>query len=286
MGLLVRLGITGLLVGAGAYAGWFLWTNYLWSPQTRDGRVTADIVTVAPEVSGRVVELRVVESQEIEAGDVLFRIDPSQFQIAVQDAQANLERADAVRRLRQSEADRRRRLTSSAISTEDRENAELNAAAAQAAYRQAQAMLARAELDLERSTIRARVSGYVTNRLLDVGDYVTAGQAVLAIVDRTSFRVDGFFEETRLGRIRVGAPARVYLMAGGPPLAGRVASIARAIGDSDNPTGPELLQDVTPTFQWVRLAQRIPVRIELDVLPDSLPLAAGMTATIIIDEQS
>jgi RND family efflux transporter MFP subunit len=285
MGFVLRLGITGLIVGAGAYAGWYLWTNYLWSPQTRDGRVTADIVTVAPEVSGRVVELRVVENEDIEAGDVLFRIDPSQYEIAVQDAEANLARADAIRQLRQSEADRRRRLTSSAISAEDRENAELNAAAAEAAYRQAEAVLRRARLDLERTTIHSRLSGYVTNRTLDVGDYVTAGQPVLAIVDRASFRVDGYFEETRMGRIHVGAPARVYLMAGGAPLTGRVASIARAIGDSDNPTGPELLLDVMPTFQWVRLAQRIPVRIELDAPPESLPLAAGMTATVIIEEQ-
>ena len=284
MGLVVRLGITGLLVGAGAYAGWFLWTHYLWSPQTRDGRVTADIVTIAPEVSGRVIELRVVENQNVEAGDVVFRIDPSQYVIAVQDAEANLAQADAVRQIRAKEAERRRRLTSDAISTENRENAELNAAAAEAAYRQAEAILARAKLDLERTTIHSRVSGYVTNRTLDIGDYVTAGQPVLAIVDRTSFRVDGYFEETRLGRIREGAPARVYLMAGGPPLTGRVASIARAIGDSENPTGAELLLDVTPTFQWVRLAQRIPVRIELDAPPEGLPLAAGMTASIIIDE--
>lgn len=286
MGLLLRLGVTGLVVAAGACAGWFLWTNYLWSPQTRDGRVTADIVTVAPEVSGRVVELRVIENQDIEAGDVLFTIDSSQYEIAVQDALANLARADAMRQLRRSEADRRRRLTSSAISAEDRENAELNAAATEADYRQAQAVLARARLDLERTTIHARVSGYVTNRTLNVGDYVTAGQPVLAVVDRTSFRVDGYFEETRLGRIHVGAPARVYLMAGGPPLAGRVASIARAIGDSANPTGPELLLNVTPTFQWVRLAQRIPVRVELDALPAQPPLAAGMTATVIIEEPS
>src|SRR6478752_1197714 len=131
MNLLFRLGITGLVVGAGAYAGWFLWTNYLWSPQTRDGRVTANIVTVAPEVSGRVVELLVAENQNIETGDVLFRIDPSQYEIAVQDAEASLAAADAIRQLRQSEADRRRQLTSSAISAEDRENAVLNAAAAE-----------------------------------------------------------------------------------------------------------------------------------------------------------
>jgi len=286
MNLLFRLGITGLVVGAGAYAGWFLWTNYLWSPQTRDGRVTTNIVTVAPEVSGRVVELLVAENQNIETGDVLFRIDPSQYEIAVQDAEASLAAADAIHQLRQSEADRRRQLTSSAISAEDRENAVLNAAAAEASYRQAEAVLARARLDLERTTIHSRVPGYITNRTLDIGDYVTAGQPVLAIVDRTSFRVDGYFEETRLARIHVGAPARVYLMRGGPPRTGRVASIARAIGDIDNPTGPELLLNVAPTFQWVRLAQRIPVRIQLDAWPESLPLAAGMTATVIIEEQS
>lgn len=284
MRLLLRLVVSGLVVGAGAYAGWFLWTNYLLSPETRDGRVTADIVTVAPEVSGRVVELRVVENQNVDAGDVLFVIDPRQFEIAVQDAEANLAHADAIRQLHQSEAKRRRNLPAGAVSAEDRQNAELNAAAAEAAYQQAEAVLARAKLNLEWTTVRARVPGYVTNRMLDLGDYVNAGQAVLAIVDRTSFRVDGYFEETRLRRIRVGAPARVYLMAGGPPITGRVASIARGIGDSENPTGPELLLDVKPTFQWVRLAQRIPVRIALDAPPDGVPLAAGMTASVVVDE--
>ena len=284
MGLLPRLGISGLIVGAGAYAAWFLWTSYLLSPQTRDGRVTADIVTVAPEVAGRVVELRVVENQDVAAGEVLFTIDPRQFEIAVQDAEANLAHADAIRQLHHSEANRRRNLPTGAVSAEDRQNAELNAAAADAAYQQAEAVLARAKLDLERTTVHARVPGYVTNRMLDLGDYVNAGQPVLAIVDRTSFRVDGYFEETRLRRVRVGAPARVYLMAGGPPITGRVASIARGIGDSENLTGPELLLEVKPSFQWVRLAQRIPVRIALDAPPESVPLAAGMTASVIIEE--
>jgi RND family efflux transporter MFP subunit len=284
MGLLPRLGISGLIVGAGAYAAWFLWTSYLLSPQTRDGRVTADIVTVAPEVAGRVVELRVVENQDVAAGEVLFTIDPRQFEIAVQDAEANLAHADAIRQLHHSEANRRRNLPTGAVSAEDRQNAELNAAAADAAYQQAEAVLARAKLDLERTTVHARVPGYVTNRMLDLGDYVNAGQPVLAIVDRTSFRVDGYFEETRLRRVRVGAPARVYLMAGGPPITGRVASIARGIGDSENPTGPQLLLEVKPSFQWVRLAQRIPVRIALDAPPESVPLAAGMTASVVIEE--
>ncbi|MGD9509794.1 MAG: efflux RND transporter periplasmic adaptor subunit [Geminicoccaceae bacterium] len=284
MGLLLRLGISGLVVGAGAYAAWFLWTSYLLSPQTRDGRVTADIVTVAPEISGRVVELRVMENQNVDAGEVLFVIDPQPFAIAVQDAQANLAHADAIRQLHQSEATRRRNLPAGAVSAEDRQNAELNATAAEAAYQQAEAVLARAKLDLEWTTVRARVPGYITNRMLDLGDYVNAGQPVLAIVDRTSFRVDGYFEETRLRRIRVGAPARVYLMASGPPLTGRVASIARGIGDSDNPTGAQLLLDVKPSFQWVRLAQRIPVRIALDAPPDGVPLVAGMTASVVIEE--
>ena len=158
------------------------------------------------------------------------------------------------------------------------------ALAAQAAYDQAVASYRVAKLNLARTEVRAPVNGYVTNLLMSRGDYATAGRAMLAIVDSDSYYVAGYFEETKLRHIRIGDRVSIRLMAYSAPLTGHVDSVARAITDRDNTLGNDLIANVNPTFSWVRLAQRIPVRIAIDDVPKGIVLSAGMTATVVVTD--
>ena len=261
-------------------AGWWLWHFYMIAPWTRDARVRADVVTIAPDVSGWVVELKVRDNQQVQAGDLLMSIDRERYQAALDKARALAETRRQQLNLRQHEASRRVHLGPQAISAELRENAQINAEIARAEFQQAEAEVKLAELNLARSEVRAPRAGQITNLHLAQGNYVQAGQAVMALVADESFYVQAYFEETKLPGIRVGAPAEVILMSGGEPLQGKVQSISRGITDRNAAADAQLLADVEPTFNWVRLAQRIPVRIELDELPKELLLSAGMTASV------
>jgi len=279
---LARLALTLALVAAAVGAGLYLWTLYMDTPWTRDGRVRADVLQISPDVSGLVVKVEVADNQPVQQGELLFVIDPERYRIAVERAEATVavlkEQADQRRR----ESERRNQLGSNAITTESREQAASAAAQAAASLHQAQADLETARLNLARTEIRAPVSGFVTNLQLHVGDYASAGKAVFAIVDGDSFYVVGYFEETKLAHVREGDEASVRLMGFETPVTGKVAGIARAIVDREAPQGGDLLANVNPTFSWVRLAQRIPVRIALGPLPEGLRLSAGMTATIVV----
>ena len=266
-------------------AGWWLWHFYMIAPWTRDARVRADVVTIAPDVSGWVVELKVRDNQQVQAGDLLMSIDRERYQAALDKARALAETRRQQLNLRQHEASRRVHLGPQAISAELRENAQINAEIARAEFQQAEAEVKLAELNLARSEVRAPRAGQITNLHLAQGNYVQAGQAVMALVADDSFYVQAYFEETKLPGIRVGAPAKVILMSGGEPLQGKVQSISRGITDRNAAADAQLLADVEPTFNWVRLAQRIPVRIELDELPKELLLSAGMTASVRVMEQ-
>jgi len=271
-----------LIVAAGAVvAGVLLWQYYMESPWTRDARVAAEIVQVAPDVSGIVTELRVVNNQKVRKGDVLFVIDPERFTLAVQRAQATLDSQRTQTAELEREADRRAKLGSSAISIEARQQAEAAAQAAHAAVEQAEAALATAKLDLERTKVLSPVNGYVSTLVLRQGAYATTGKQVMAIVDADSFHVRGYFEETKIPRIQPGDDVAIRLMGVSAPLTGHIESIDRAISDREvtfNSTYQ--IVDVNPTFSWVRLAQRIPVRIGIDKVPDGVLLASGMTATV------
>lgn len=277
---LVRVCLTLAVVVVAVLAGWWLWNFYMLSPWTRDARVRADIVSIAPDVSGWVVELKVADNQQVKAGDLLMSIDRERYQAALEKARALAETSRQQYNLRQHEAGRRAHLGPQAISAELRENAQINAAIARAELQQAEAEVKLAELNLKRSEVRAPRDGQVTNLYLAQGNYVQAGQAVMALVADGSFYVQAYFEETKLPGIRVGMPAEVILMSGDQPLVGRVQSISRGITDRNATPDQQLLANVEPTFNWVRLAQRIPVRIELDEIPADLPLSAGMTASV------
>lgn len=269
---------------AAVLTGQRLWTHYMDSPWTRDGRVRAEVINVAADVSGIVVEVPVRDNQMVKKGDLLMRIDPRRYEIAVQQAEALVASRKATLEMRRLNARRRAAMDNRVVSRESLDDASNTAAAAEADYQQALAILESARLDLERTRVLAPVDGYVTNLAVYAGDYARAGEPKLAVVDRHSYWIYGYFEETKLPHLKVGDPADVQLMSG-ESLGGHVESIARAIYDRDNPQSRELTADVNPTFNWVRLAQRIPVRIHIDEVPEGVLLAAGMTGTVIIRPQ-
>ncbi|MDF0732847.1 HlyD family secretion protein [Pseudomonas entomophila] len=275
------LAATLLVLAAAVVIGRQLWLHYMTTPWTRDGRVRADIINVAADVPGYVVDVPVRDNQRVRKGDVLIQIDPAHYQLAVEQAKALVASRKATWAMRKVNAQRRADLDNLVISKENRDDASNIANAAQADYQQAQAQLAAAELNLARTRILATVDGYVTNLNVHKGDYARTGEAVMAVVDEQSFWVYGFFEETKLPHVKVGDPAELQMMSG-ERLKGHVESIARGIYDRDNPQSRELVADVNPTFNWVRLAQRVPVRIHLDEVPQGYLLAAGTTCTVVV----
>ena len=282
---LVRVTLTLAVVAAAIALGSALWRTYMVSPWTRDGRVRAIVVDVAPEVSGTVVAVPVRDNQVVRRGDPLFAIDPARFRLAVAEAEARVASAREELRLRQSDAARRAGLAG-IVSAEERERFASTATTSQASLEAAQAQLDVARLNLARATLYAPADGFVTNLLLHVGDYVTAGQARLALIDSHSFWIYGYFEETKLGGIRIGDPARIKLMGYRALLSGHVESIARGINDQNGTPDRQGLQDVNPVFTWVRLAQRIPVRIHIDGVPPGIVLAAGMTCSVDVGAEA
>jgi RND family efflux transporter MFP subunit len=217
----------------------------------------------------------------VHKGDLLMQIDPSHYQIAVEQAQAAVAARKAELQMRRDDAQRRADMDSLVVSKENRENATHTASAAEAQYQQALAALDAAKLNLERTRVVSPVDGYVTNLNVYRGDYAISGSAKLAVVDSNSFWVYGYFEETKLPHVRVGDKADIRLMSGGT-LKGHVESISRGIYDRDNPQSRELLADVNPTFNWVRLAQRVPVRVKIDSVPEGVLLSAGTTCTVVV----
>jgi RND family efflux transporter MFP subunit len=281
---IVRVLVTVIAVVVAAVAGWYLWRTYQESPWTRDGRVRANVVTVAPDVAGAVIDVKVKDNQEVRIGDVLFIIDPARYQLALQQAEAALAGAKSTSDQRQDELERREKLSPASITEEALMQARSAALSARAAYDEAVAAVGVAKLNLARTEVRAPVNGHITNLLVDRGDYATAGRAMLAIVDSDSFYIAGYFEETKLRYINIGDPVSVRLMGYDAPIQGHVQSVARAITDRENVIASDLIANVNPTFNWVRLAQRIPVRIAIDKVPDGITLSAGMTATIVVTE--
>jgi multidrug resistance efflux pump len=265
--------------------GWAMWDAYMGAPWTRDGTVRAYVVTMAPEVAGRIVHLPVADNQFVHKGDLLMIIDPTNYRIAVSLAEATVQQAQVNAQNIEREAQRRQKLSDLAETVEDRETYESNALAAQAAVQQAQAHLDQARVDLERTEIRSPVNGYVTNLLAQLGDYAAAGTNEISVVDADSFWVDGYFEENNLGQIHEGDPASVKPMGYDQIIRGHVGSIARGINVSNAQPNGQGLATVNPIFTWVLLAQRIPVRIHIDQVPESIVLAAGMTTTVQIDPQ-
>ncbi|MBJ9711383.1 efflux RND transporter periplasmic adaptor subunit [Burkholderia gladioli] len=262
-------------------AGLVLWriiNYYMFSPWTRDGHVRADVIQVAPDVSGLITEVRVVDNQAVSQGQVLFVIDRARYTLALRLAQATLEQRAATLAQARREYARNLKL-GNLVASEQLEESRTRVDQGAAALADAQVNVDTARLNLQRTAIVSPVDGYLNDRAPRVGEYVSAGRAVLSVVDQHSFRVDGYFEETKLHGIHIGQPVDISVMGEPRPLRGHVQSIVAAIEDRDRTQSANLLPNVNPAFSWVRLAQRIPVRVALDEVPDDFRMIAGRTAT-------
>ena len=332
---------TLLVAAVAVLLGWAMWNAYMGAPWTRDGTVRAYVVTMAPQVAGQIVELPIVDNKYVHKGDLLMVIDPTNYtiavsqaeaavkqaeasvqnidaQIAVQEAQisateAQVDRAQAALVFAKEQAERYVKLAqdgwgtvqdaqeygsqlreqNAAVKTASenltlvqRQIASLKAQglSAEGSLEQAQAQLRQAQVNLVRTRIVSPVDGYVTNLLAQLGDYVYVGVSTISVVDANSFWIDGYFEETNLAPIRVGDPAEIKLMGDSQIVRGHVDSISREINVANAQPNGQGVATVNPIFTWVRLAQRIPVRIHIDRIPEGLVLVAGMTATVQIDE--
>ncbi|MCK9687250.1 HlyD family secretion protein [Scleromatobacter humisilvae] len=279
---LARLLVTLAVVCAAVWAGLRLWDHYELEPWTRDGRVRANVVQIAPDVSGLVTAVPVQDNQLVPAGTLLFEVDRARYALALRQSEASLTAAKVALAQAQRENARNTGL-GDIVSQELREQTSTRVEAAQASVAQANVALDSARLNLERAQVRAPTAGLVTNLDMRTGSYAQAGRAALALVDANSFYVEGYFEETKLPRIHVGDRVHVTPM-GGARVDGTVESIAAGIADRDRSTSSNLLPSVNPTFNWVRLAQRVPVRVKLDPLPAGTRLVAGATVTVQVVE--
>ena len=277
---LLRRSITLAVAAVAIFALRSLWTHNELAPWTRDGRVRADVVSIAPDVSGFVVKVAVHDNQVVSKGDTLFELDHARYEIALQQALATVARQRASLAEAGREAHRNDSL-GEVVSSEVREQSRTRMEEATAELQRGLADLAAARLNLRRTLVVAPVNGIVTNLELRPGNYLTAGRQGLALVDSDSLHVDGYFEETKLPRLHEGDRVSVRLMGESQLLYGRVQSIAPAISDRERtPTG-DLVANINPTFSWVRLAQRVPVRIKLDPGALDVRLIAGRTATVV-----
>jgi multidrug resistance efflux pump len=280
--ILITLGTVTLA----ALLAWAMWEAYMSAPWTRDGTVRAYVVTMAPEVAGRIVKLPVADNQFVHRGDELFEIDQADYRIALDQAQAQAQRdAAALDYARENEARQATLAKQGWASTNIYQQTTSALHQSEAVVALDKVAIAKAQLDLSRTVIRSPVNGYVTNLLAQLGDYATVGQKIISIVDADSFWIDGYFEETSLGKIHEGDPATMKLMGYSQVVRGHVGGVARGIDVPNAQPDQAGLASVNPIFTWVRLAQRVPVRIHLDQVPDGVRLVTGMTATVQIDPQ-
>jgi multidrug resistance efflux pump len=271
-------------VAVAAFLAWATWQIYMGAPWTRDGTVRAYVVTMAPEVAGRIVKVAVADNQFVHKGEVLFEIDPADYRIALEQAQAQTQRDGAALAYARENENRKASLAKEGWASADiyqQTTSTLHQSEGIVALDKA--AIAKAQLDLSRTIIRSPVNGYVTNLLVQLGDYATVGQKLISVVDTDSLWVDGYFEETSLGRIHEGDLATVKLMGYSQLVRGHVGGVARGINVPNAQPDQAGLASVNPIFTWVRLAQRVPVRIHIDQVPDGVRLVAGITATVQIE---
>ncbi len=278
----IRFLLTSILVAAAVFAIVGLWQHYMVAPWTRDGQVRAQVANIAPQVPGQIVELNAKDNAFVHLGDLLYVIDQANYKVRLALAQADVASKAADLRVKEAANERRQKLTTLSTSIEEKQTYEGQYTQAQSAYQSALANLDQAKIDLERTEVRSPVNGYVTNLLLRIGDYANTGISNISVIDSDSFWVNGYFEETKLGSFKVGDPAQIQLMGFGAPISGRVESITRGISTANATVSTQGLPSVEPIYTWVRLAQRIPVRVKIDKVPDGVTLAAGMTATVIV----
>jgi multidrug resistance efflux pump len=277
----LRIVVTLLIVAAAGYGAWWLWVRYNRDPWTRDGRLRADVVLVSPDINGLVTSVSVKDGQKVRIGDTLFVIDRPRYELALAQANAAIA-ADEAQLAQARRESRRNRTLSNLVTTEQTEETDAKVLGFEAQLDGAKVARDTARLNLERTIIRATVNGMVTNLELQPGDYATIGRQVMAVLNTDSIYADGYFEETKLPSIQVGDKAVVHLMGVDADLHGTVESVAAGIEDRERGASGNSLANINPTFSWVRLAQRIPVRVRLEDVPPDVRLIAGRTATVSI----
>ena len=260
------------------------WDYYVTAPWTRDGRVRVQVASVAPQISGQIVELRVGDNQYVHKGEVLYVIDPFDFEVALREGKAQAQQRAADLQVKEVQSERRQRLSSLATTPEEQQTSAGAAVQAKAVFEAAQQQVAQAEINLRRTQVRSPVNGYVTNLLMRVGDFAHEGSTNLSVIDTDSYWIDAYFEETKMARVCIGDRVEAKLMGYAQPILGHVATVTRGIGVSDAAAGAQGLPNIDPVYTWVRLAQRVPVRIAIDSVPRGVPLVSGMTATVTVKD--
>jgi multidrug resistance efflux pump len=278
LGVFLRWSVTSLLIVAAILAALWMWDRYETEPWTRDGHVFADVVRVAPDISGLVTEVAIHDNQIVHQGQLLFVVDRPRYA----DALAQADSAIASARATLDRVAKRDRALGDLVAVEAREEDDAKVQTSLAALDQAIAARATAQLNLDRTAVVASVNGYVTNFTLRPGDFLAAGSQALAMIDLDSIRIEAYLEETKLRHVEVGDQARIRLMGDEQDIIGHVASLSGGIADDQRRNSPNLLPEINATFTWVRLAQRIPVRIHIDQMPPGTKLILGRTATVTI----
>jgi multidrug resistance efflux pump len=287
---LVKFSLTIAILGSAAYFGYHKYKEYFDNPWTRDGQVRTQVIQVAARVSGMVTKIHIIDNQAVKTGDLLFEIDPEPYQIKVDQAEAGLRRSKESAKGRKVEFERVKKIyakDAGAVSQKDMVQNEVSYYKALAGIDSSKESLNTAKVNLKFTKIYAEVDGYVSNINFQIGTQAVANQPILALVDTSSYWVFGYFRENTIGDVKIGDDAKVTLMAyPDRPLSGKVESIAWGIANSDGNPGENLLPSVQPVFQWIRLAQRIPVRIKLDPLPENVELRFGLTASVMVLKNS
>jgi RND family efflux transporter MFP subunit len=278
----LRTAATLFILVLAVLAALVIWDSYVTAPWTRDGSVRVQVANVAPQVSGQITEVRVVDNQYVHQGDVLYVIDPFDFQVTLDTSKAQLRQRAADVQVKAMQAERRQHLTRLATTPEEQQLFVGSATQAQAAFDAAQQQVAQADINLKRTQVRSPVNGYVTNLLMRVGDYAHAGATNVSVIDADSYWIDGYFEETKMAHVCLGDRAEAALMGYRDPIVGRVQTVTRGISVANAAPSTQGLPNVDPVYTWVRLAQRVPVRIQITDVPAGVPLVSGMTATVTI----
>ena len=278
----LKTAATLLILVLAVLAALVIWDSYVTAPWTRDGSVRVQVASIAPEVSGQITEVQVVDNQYVHQGDVLYVIDPFDFQVALDTSKAQLRQKAADLQVKRVQAERRQHLSDLATTPEEQQIYVGNAVQAQAAFDAAQQQVAQADINLKRTQVRSPVNGYVTNLLMRVGNYAHAGTNNISVIDADSYWIDGYFEETKMAHVCVGDRAEAVLMGYRDPILGQIQTVTRGISVPNATPSTQGLPSVDPVYTWVRLAQRVPVRIRITDVPAGVPLVSGMTVTVTI----
>ena len=282
---IIRYAITLILVVLAVIAIFKAWAFYTESPWTRDAKFTADVVSIAPDVTGLITDVPVVDNQLVKKGQVLFKIDQPRYQQALDEASADVAYYQALAAEKKREAGRRVKLGVQAMSQEEIDPANNVLQTAEHQLAKAQAARDLAVLDLERTVVVAPADGWVTNLTVHPGNYINRGSTAVALVKKNSFYILAYLEETKLPGLNKGDRAEITPLGSNRIMHGTVDSVAAAVTNSSSSAATNGLATIDSNLEWVRLAQRVPVKILLDDEDQQHPYPAGTTATVVITGQ-